>query len=154
MAGPMTVIVASIVTFGFIVRTPDALVVDDYYKDGRAIHRTLKRDLMARTLGLSAKLQMHEDVLKLTMTSAQPYAWPEQLELLLSHPVDAAKDQRFMMRRAWFKPAEAQYYADSPTATDKMRYQFILQDRSGEWRLLSLSRGEAQREVELQPSTH
>ena len=49
----------SAVLFGIVMVTtalnhPDDLVVDDYYKEGKGINRSLERDRLARELGISA----------------------------------------------------------------------------------------------------
>jgi hypothetical protein len=35
---------------------------------------------------------------------------------------------------------------------DQLKYEFILQDLNGQWRVLSLERGALQRDVQLLPS--
>ncbi len=49
----------SAVLFGIVMVTtalnhPDDLVVDDYYKEGKGINRSLERDRLARELGINA----------------------------------------------------------------------------------------------------
>ncbi len=57
MVGPAAVILAGIYTGWLAFSQPDALVVDDYYKQGKAINQDLRRDHAAASLGLSADLR-------------------------------------------------------------------------------------------------
>lgn len=43
IAGPLAVIIACIITWGFIMRAPDALVAEDYYRQGIEINRRLEQ---------------------------------------------------------------------------------------------------------------
>jgi len=52
MLGPFVVLVAGFVTMWISFSGADALVVDDYYKQGKAINQDLRRDRVASTLGL------------------------------------------------------------------------------------------------------
>ena len=47
MAGPATVVVAGFFTWFLAARTENALVVDNYYKEGLAINQVLARDAAA-----------------------------------------------------------------------------------------------------------
>ncbi|WP_344761815.1 FixH family protein [Actimicrobium antarcticum] len=53
MLGPFLVIIAGSVTIWLAVTRQDALVVDDYYNQGKAINQDLRRDRIATSLGLS-----------------------------------------------------------------------------------------------------
>lgn len=160
MAGPAIVVVAGFITLWLALRTPEALVVDDYYKEGRAIAQSLQRDIAARQLGLHGHLQLQQREVELNLSAQAAYTWPEQLELLLSHPVDAQQDQRVLLQRYWQNSGQgsepnthmARYRGAAAQLPDKIRYQFILQDRAGQWRLLSLGRGGQQQAVEFVPS--
>jgi hypothetical protein len=158
MAGPVTVIVAGFITLGLALHTPESLVVDDYYKQGKAIHLSLQRDRQAQALGLQALLQWDGDRVKVSVESQHNTnsAWPQQLELLLSHPVDAAQDQRILLRKLETPrtgtTAQAVYSGATLVPKDQLKYEFILQDLNGQWRVLSLKRGALQRDVLLLPS--
>ena len=49
MAGPVAAVVAGAITLWIAVTHQDALVADDYYKQGLAINRTLDRQTAAAT---------------------------------------------------------------------------------------------------------
>ena len=53
MAGPAIVIVAGVYTGYLAFTRQDALVVGDYYKQGKAINQDLRRDRAATALGLA-----------------------------------------------------------------------------------------------------
>lgn len=56
MAGPAIVIVAGTYTGYLAFTRQDALVVGDYYKQGKAINQDLRRDRAASALGLSLSI--------------------------------------------------------------------------------------------------
>jgi hypothetical protein len=51
MSGPAVVVVAGIFTAWLAISRADALVADDYYKQGKAINKDLRRDHEAQRLG-------------------------------------------------------------------------------------------------------
>ncbi len=54
---PLAAIVGGMVTLWLAATTSDSLVVDDYYREGRAINQQLARDRVAASLGLHAQLR-------------------------------------------------------------------------------------------------
>jgi hypothetical protein len=57
MLGPASVLVAGAIATWLALGHPDAMVVDDYYKQGKAINQDLRRDRAASALGLSLHLR-------------------------------------------------------------------------------------------------
>ena len=53
---PLTAVIAGGFTVWFAVTSSDGLVVDDYYKQGKAINQTKERDRQAQLLGIRAQL--------------------------------------------------------------------------------------------------
>ena len=51
MLGPAAVVVAGVATAWLAISTEDGLVVEDYYKEGKAINRVLKREETAGAMG-------------------------------------------------------------------------------------------------------
>jgi hypothetical protein len=156
MLGPFAVVVASLITLGLALYHPESLVVDDYYKEGKAVHLSLQRDREAQRLGLEARLQWQGEQVSISLTSKQGMVWPQQLQLLLSHPVDAGQDQRLLLQRVQADSAEgvaqARYAGVAAVTQDRVKYEFILQDLNAQWRVLSLGRGVLQRDVLLLPA--
>ena len=90
MAGPATVVVAGFFTAWLAVRSDDGLVVDDYYKQGLAINRTLKRSAAAERLGISARLTLADGRVQVQLGAARS----GPLTLLFAHPTRAGMDQK------------------------------------------------------------
>jgi len=89
MSGPAIVVVAGLATAWLAVRSDDGLVVDDYYKQGLAINRTLGRSEMAERLGISARLTLADGQVRVRVVSARDGA----MSLKLVHPTRAGMDQ-------------------------------------------------------------
>ena len=53
MIGPVLVLVGGVVMIWLATSRPDAMVVGDYYKQGKAINQELRRDRVASKLGLA-----------------------------------------------------------------------------------------------------
>ncbi len=86
---PASVVVASLYTVYLANRHADDLVVDEYYKDGLAINRQLERKQRAESLGITASLALSGEFV--TATTGDGVMDP-QLQLLLSHPLEADRD--------------------------------------------------------------
>ena len=54
---PLLAVVGGIITFILAINSNDGLVVDDYYKQGLEINRTLERDQNAANYELDADIQ-------------------------------------------------------------------------------------------------
>ena len=89
MAGPAVAVVAGLFTAWLAVRSDDGLVVDDYYKQGLAINKTLARSETAERLGMVAKLNLVDGRVQVLLGVARNGA----LTLLLAHPTRAGMDQ-------------------------------------------------------------
>ncbi len=151
MAGPFAVVIAGGVTAWLAASAPDAMVVDDYYKEGRAINLSLQRDQKALQLGLGAEIQFPGSSggqVKVTMSSAQAVAWPPAIELLLVHPVRAELDRTVELHATGAQPNAATFVGDVG-ATEHIAYQITVQDPGKQWRLMSDRRGAARDVVTL-----
>lgn len=71
----------------------DDVVVDDWYKQGKTINRSLDEEAIAERFGLSVDLALDEDHANATLTAKTAIAWPETLHVALRHPTFSAKDQ-------------------------------------------------------------
>ena len=98
---PFAVVVAGVVTAWLAFKDADGLVVDDYYREGRAINQTLDRDRKARELGLSAEIVLHDGRLEVRLASQglTAQAQPAALRLHLEHPTRSEKDHEFLLSR-------------------------------------------------------
>jgi hypothetical protein len=90
MAGPAIVVVAGLFTAWLAVRSDDGLVVDDYYKQGLAINRTLSRSDAAGRLGMEAELTLADGRVRVLLGAAAGKGEPT---LRLVHPTRSGMDQ-------------------------------------------------------------
>ena len=87
---PAAALVGGLITLWLAITTSDSLVVDDYYREGRAINQQLARDRTATDLGLQAELHFTArsadpgtSNIDLHLTAARGSAWPPALVLRL-----------------------------------------------------------------------
>lgn len=86
---PGTAVVASLYTLIIANQYADDLVVDDYYKEGLAINRQLKRQNEARVLELKATFTSQQRQLDIQLEGPIEAS---QLRLLLSHAMESDQD--------------------------------------------------------------
>ena len=91
-----SVVIASFMMLYIANRHSDDLVVDDYYKTGLAINRELENIQRAEALGITARLIFAPERVEIETTG--PVADAE-LELQLSHPLEADQDFSITLRR-------------------------------------------------------
>lgn len=93
IALPATAVIASLYTVYLAASDPDALVVDDYARIGKATHLRQERDRMAADLGARADVSLETPgkiVVQLDLDAPRP----EDLWLVLSHPTLAERDRQ------------------------------------------------------------
>ena len=94
---PASVVVASMVTIWLALERPHHMVVDDYYKEGKAINQSLARSELAGQLGLSASLNLQRtteaatEQLQIDLIGLSGNM-PEILQLKLIHPANSGQD--------------------------------------------------------------
>lgn len=89
---PACCLVAGLVTVRVASINADDMVVDSYYRDGKAINRRLDQDLRAAELELVAELGFNFDSGRLNLTLSGREL-PSQLHLKLLHPMTASLDR-------------------------------------------------------------
>ena len=105
MIAPAVAVVAGIFTWWLAAHTNSSLVVDDYYREGRAINQQLARDVEASRLGLSASLANAvastdpgpagapgAGIMLVLAGQAGSAGWPDSLTLRLVHATESALD--------------------------------------------------------------
>lgn len=131
---PLAVVVACFVTLYLALRTDEALVRDDYYKEGLAINRRLEQEAHARELGISGELRYDTATLGLELRLAGPALAAKQLSLAILHPTDDEQDQSLTLHAA----GNGVFLGKAATALDGKRY-LMLQPEDGSdggaWRL-------------------
>jgi len=126
MAGPAAAILAGIFTLVLAFRTEDGLIAEDYYAQGLAINRMLRRDERARDLGLRALVTFSNARIRVALQGQAPL----ELRLRLVHPVRAGKDQSVVLRRVGPDAYEGSF---APRDGEKRR--LVLEDAASTWRL-------------------
>ena len=81
-------------------RNADSVVIDDYYKNGRAINEDLTRDQNAQQLDIKAKLVIDDVTGEVkVLLSGKMDKYPPKLRLSLLSPVFALKDSVISLNR-------------------------------------------------------
>lgn len=125
---PVTAIVAGGFTLWFAITSNDGLVVDDYYKQGKAINQTKARDRLAQTLGISAQLLPKGAELRLQLDGRLPTP-PGKLTLKILHPTRSGDDHDVILN--W----DGSAYTGKLPQLAGSRYRAQLTPESGDWRL-------------------
>lgn len=142
---PTTAVIAGSFTVWFAITSNDGLVVDDYYKQGKAINQTKERDRLAQTLGISAQLLPQGSMMQLLL-SGKTQTPPGMLTLKIMHPTRSGDDHEVALK--W---DGASYTGQLPQLAGA-RYHVQLTPEFGNWRLtgewrpgvaLTLSPGQA-----------
>jgi hypothetical protein len=129
MLGPAAVMAATAVTVVLALRQPDAMVVDDYYKQGKAINQDLRRDRMASALRLSLSAHYTEGRLGGRLDSfGRPMLAPFRIHL--AHPTQPRKDRVLEAR------PDGEGNVDVPLPGLEMtHWQVVVEDEGRQWRL-------------------
>jgi hypothetical protein len=135
MLGPAVVIVGGSYASYLAITRPDAMVVDDYYKQGQAINQDLRRDRMASTLALAFEATYDPASALLTghisgriRGASQPLATP--LHIYLAHPTQPAKDLQLLVQ-----PDAAGRFAVPMPMLERAHWQVVVEGPRREWRL-------------------
>ncbi len=120
----------------------DEVVVDDYYKVGKAINQDLTRDRLAKELGIAANIEFHSESGKVYVDlEGKVQEWPNQLRLRILPAAPAAEKQTIALLQS---PANASRYSGQTTEQPDGRYFVQLetldvmvpeQGYQGGWRL-------------------
>lgn len=130
MAGPAVVIVAGVITAGLAIKSWDGLVADDYYKQGLGINQVKTRDHNARVSGLSAQIQVSGRAVQVFVQGQDAQKGSESLTLRLIHPTRNGQDQAISLGR------QGQgLYRGNFDIQPEGRFNVVLEDVKGEWRL-------------------
>jgi uncharacterized protein len=125
---PTTAVIAGSLTLWFAITSNDGLVVDDYYKEGKAINQTKERDHLAQSLGISAQLQPQGSELRLQL-AGRLQTPPGKLTLKILHPTRSGDDHDVIL--TW----DGSAYAGQLPQLAGSRYRTQLTPEYGDWRL-------------------
>ncbi|HSH29335.1 MAG TPA: FixH family protein [Thiohalobacter sp.] len=133
IALPLSAVIGGIATLVIAMHSPNAMVVDDYYKEGLAINETLARGRAAAELGLSGLLRYAGATGRLQLELGVRDAGvtlPAHLELRLVHPTLAHKDQTLRL-----EPGSDGSYASELPQLSPGNWHLILSPPDASWRL-------------------
>ncbi|MCL4184287.1 MAG: FixH family protein [Burkholderiaceae bacterium] len=139
---PAAALIGGIFTFWLAATTNNAMVVDDYYREGRAINQQLARDRQATALGLQATLSSGGaaaaarsgdagTTIVARLAAAGNMAWPETLTLRIVHATRAELDLAIVLHHA----GGGVYRADGVLPGDG-RWLVQIEDPQRTWRLV------------------
>ncbi len=96
---PLLAVIGGIVTTILAVQSNDGLVVDDYYKQGLEINRTLERDQIALDYNLDADIQFDQELeeVSIEMTSTSGFVYPKNLSVTFLHATRSGLDEEVNM---------------------------------------------------------
>lgn len=131
MLGPVSVLAGGTFVTVLALGHPDAMVVDDYYKKGKAINQDLRRDRAAAAMGL--RLSMRYAPLSGVVSgriggAAGPTTAPFRLRL--AHPTLPERDVVLML----VPDGEGRYTAALP-ALEATHWQVVAEGARGDWKL-------------------
>ena len=131
MLGPAIVVVGG-VRLGFVAfNTQDAMVVDDYYKQGKAINQDLRRERAATAMGLvfDARYDAAAGTLSGVLRGAGgPVNAPFRLHL--AHATQPEKDRKLDVA----PDGEGRFVLALP-ALERARWQVVVEGGGRDWRL-------------------
>ncbi|MDC8757888.1 FixH family protein [Janthinobacterium fluminis] len=145
MLGPFLIVLAGCFTGYLAFTRQDALVVGDYYKQGKAINQDLRRDRAASALALATAL--HYDAAHATLVgkiSSYQRAYNVPLLLHLAHATQPEKDIKLVVQT----DAEGNFSAPLP-AFERTRWQVLVENDQRDWRLAGTWIWPAQQAIEL-----
>ncbi len=131
MSGPAIVVVAGFFTLYLAASGADGLVVDDYYKQGKAINQALHRDDAARLAGLTALVTFDQvaDRVEVSVKQADGKTVTSPLTLTLVHATRSGFDQVIPLN-----VSGANYIGTLPPLRSG-KWNVLLEDTQKQWRL-------------------
>jgi hypothetical protein len=145
---PAAAVIGGFVMLYLAISTDDGLVVDDYYRQGKAINQVLLRDRRAAKLGLAARVFILPETssIRLQLTAANTAALPDTLQLHVLHATRRGEDQ--ICRLARSAPGEYTCPLSLPSPAP-----WHLQLEGDDWRLTGRFETPVNQPVDLVPAT-
>ncbi|CDG86028.1 FixH family protein [Janthinobacterium agaricidamnosum] len=150
MLGPFIVVLAGCYTGWLAFSHQDALVVGDYYKQGKAINQDLRRDRAASALGMATSVTYDAASGRLrgaVSSHGQPYA--AAIRLHLAHATLPQQDIRLDVL-----PDAAGSFSAPLAMLERSRWQVQVENTARDWRLDGSWIWPAQRSVMLRADAH
>lgn len=142
MLPPATAVVGSAISITLAIRSADGLVVDDYYRQGRAINQQIARKQMAASLGLEASLYAQGlspgDEVRVRLSAERSIPPEASLKLRLVHPGRDGADREAIVARVAVNGDGRQveyvgHWQETAPVTAQVGWRFVLEAR--DWRL-------------------
>lgn len=143
---PASAVAGGIITLMLAVNSPNALVVDDYYKAGLAINQEKHRLASAHRMGMSGLLRNDGKQLTLSLTS-QPAVTEKTLLLNISHSTRAELDRELTLQRL----PDGGYATDMPVLPAGTWY-LRLRANDASWQIWARMRIDGPFQARLAPS--
>lgn len=128
---PVLAIIGGIITLDLAIKSNDGLVVDDYYKEGLEINKTLERDHIAAAYHLQADIQLDQEFQQVTikLNANSGFIYPENLSVTFLHSTRSGfdKDVRMVLTE------DSIYRGNLPKLIPGKWYIYIQHD---DWRLI------------------
>ena len=131
MIGQVAVMIATGVSAWLGMRQPNAMVVADYYKQGKAINQDLRRDRVATELGLAFEASHDVRAGRLNgrlSSKGEPVVAP--FHIRLAHPTLPERD---LVLEA-LPDARGRFSAELP-ALEATHWQVVIEGAARDWRL-------------------
>ena len=95
---PLVSVLAGIAMIIISRHEPDSVIVDDYYKQGLAINKNFQREQVAKSLALSADVNINLSAQEITVLipALDAHETPK-LAVALSHPTHADRDNNLVL---------------------------------------------------------
>lgn len=143
MLMPATALVGGVITYWLAAHSNNALVTDDYYKEGKAINLDLARDRFARDSRLVAEIAPApaaaggETAVQLRLRAADGFAFPDRLRLRLMHATRAELDREATLTHL----GAGLYRQDGVALPAEGRWRIQIDEVQGRWRLVGTANG-------------
>jgi len=135
LMAPLAAVIGGYPTLWLALNSNHSLVVDDYYREGRAINQTFARDAQAERLGLMARWQVDplRNVARLSLSAeSAEFIAPERMNIRLVHATKAALDHHLTLARIDTDQWEAPF---APPI--RGRWTIQVEDPARNWRLVA-----------------
>jgi uncharacterized protein len=146
IALPAAAVCGSFYTLYLAVSEPEAVVRDEYDRNGLEVTRKLEEDARARALGLEASLDFDTSG-SVEVTLPQGASTPANLRLQLIHPTDQSQDRTVELQRG----ADGRYSAPLHRPEGRRYLQLEADGDRGAWRLRGVIGGEDGARARLLP---
>jgi len=111
---PFSAVVMGAIMLTLAVSSYDGLVSDDYYKKGLQINRSMERDALAGSYGLTGEVVLGapDEMIEVSLAGNTEFQAPEIVHLRLFHATRPGLDRHLVMRRV----ASGRYVASGSRA--------------------------------------